>query len=233
MNNKPLVSVCLAWLLCCSLLPAQSPAPTPAPLVVFPQGDFSCTVEVTPHDIPKPDPAHPDRVYARVIKRIAITQLGKIRRDLTLWSDNAISQLWSLADKGVTLEESNDTQKDVYVLRGILRDQASPKLLHFDADSVSWLTSNALDKSSATGAALHYQAKVLVAPAMGAIPALTAVYQAWIDPKTLMPLKFDDGGALYVLTFSKDPPTGPLVIPADIQAELVRYQEALAPHPHL
>ncbi|MFA7345943.1 MAG: hypothetical protein WC003_16715 [Terrimicrobiaceae bacterium] len=204
------------------------------PLVVLPQGEFSCIVEVIPRNVPKPDPAHPEWRYAPVMKTITITRVGKIRRDDIAWSDGKVSQLWSLADKKLSvLENALHPGRPVYVLSGMLRDEACPRLLHFDADSVSWITESALVKEG--GASLHYQATVKL-PDTGVEregPPPTAVYQAWIDPKTLLPLKFDDGQALYTLAFSKDAPSAPLVMPPRLQAELNRWQEALAPHPHL
>src|SRR5262249_40048354 len=123
----------------------------------------------------------------------------------------------------------------VYVLPGASRDTASPRLLHFDTGSVSWLTEKALvNESTSSGAALHYRAKVVLSEASATgLPAITAIYQAWIDPKTLLPMKFEDESALYVLKFSSDPPAGPLIMPANLQAELNRWQALLGPHRRL
>jgi len=204
------------------------------PLVTFPSGDFTCTVAVTPHEIPKPDPAHPERRYSPVLKTVTITRVGTIRRDTSSWSDGKVSVLWDLADMKLALQESRNSGKDVYLLRGYLRDRACPRLLHFDDKSVSWITVKANKEQSEGGEKpSHYRATVVVQEAEGDTPAVSATYQAWIDPKTLLPQKFDDGEALYVLTFSKEPPIGPLVIPANIQHEIDRYQAAYAPHPHL
>ena len=245
MNKKLLLFSCLGWLACSPALLADPPVANP--LVALPQGDFSCTVDVTPHDIPKPDPAHPGRTYAPVLKKILITKIGNIRRDYIVMSDNSFSQLWSLTDTGLTVQEmAHGDKKNVYVIKGLARDKASPKLLHFDEDSVSWITEKALVKGSAgnAGGTLHYQARVAAeaapqtsdsGPGSGAIalPSVMATYQAWIDSKTLRPMKFDDGDTLYVLTFSPTPPVGPLVMPDNLQAKLKRWQAALAPRQRL
>ncbi|MEI6337851.1 MAG: hypothetical protein WCQ57_04620 [Verrucomicrobiota bacterium] len=213
-------------LFCAPLLAAN-------PLVTFPSGDFTCTVAVTPHEIPKPDPEHPERRYPPVLKTVTITRIGTIRRDASTWSDGSASELWDLADMKLALQESRRPGKDIYLLRGYLRDHAGPALLRFDDKSVSWITAGAVKVPPGdSDKPLHYQAAVVVSDP-GEIPTVTATYQAWIDPKTLLPQKFDDGEALYVLTFSKEPPIGPLVIPANIQREIDRYQAAYAPHPHL
>jgi hypothetical protein len=189
-------------------------------------------VDVVPHKVPKPDPSHPDRRYLPTIKKIDITQVGNIRRDLIAWSDGTVSQVWSLEDKKVSLTVSNDDPKDIHLLRGKFRDNAIPKLLHFDADSVSWMTDNALDKGSQGGPTLHYQAIVVIGIAYG-LPPPKALYQAWIDAKTLMPLKFDDGDALYSLTFSNTPPAGRLVLPSDMQGEMDLYEASNVPRARL
>ena len=57
MSSKgSVISALLAVALFCGRTVAQ-PAPGDPPLVVFPEGDFSCTAEVTTHGfVPKPDP---------------------------------------------------------------------------------------------------------------------------------------------------------------------------------
>jgi hypothetical protein len=226
MNKRIVFHACLAWLLPCTPLLAD-------PLVVFPQGDFSCSVQVTPHEIPpKPDPAHPDIKYPPVVKAMTITQIGKIRVDYIVWSDNSISQLWSLPNQGVSLSQANDPQKSVHLLRGLLRDLAIPWLLRFDAKSVSWITDSALVKGSTPGGVLHYQATLAMPDALYVTKPPTVTYQAWIDPKTLLPVAMDNGSALYALKFS-NAPAGPLVMPANLQAEMQRWKDATADHPHL
>lgn len=236
MNKFLLVSACLGWIAfsCPPLMAEPSQALEPkGPLVKLPQGNFSCTVAVTPHVIRKPDPAHPEWRYSPVVKKIVITKVGNIRRDTIVWSDNTLTQLWNITDKGVSLEEKMfGARKNIYVLLGDLRDQACPPLLHFDAESVSWITEKAQGADSNPDTAFHYQAN-MVLPSIPPSPPRNVLYQAWIDPKTLLPLKFDDGDALYVLTFSGDAPTGPLVLPGDVQTELAHWQNAVGPHPHL
>lgn len=225
MNKKLLFLSGLACLIFCSPLLAADP------LVALPQGDFSCTVDVTSHDIPVPDPAHPERTYCPEVKRISISKVGDVRRDIVLMSDNTTSQVWSLPKEGISLQEQGTSDKKrVCLLAGLLNDLACPKLLHFDADSVSWINEKALDKGAAAGAVLHYKASVGVAMGFGE-PPTPRIYQAWINAKTLVPLKFDDGDALYVLTFG--PPTGPLVMPDNIKAKLLRYKAVFTHHPHL
>ncbi|HSI87309.1 MAG: hypothetical protein ACAI35_23765 [Candidatus Methylacidiphilales bacterium] len=201
------------------------------PLISLPSGDFSCSVEVSPHTVPKPDPAFPERRTSAVLKRIVIVQVGKVRRDVSHWSDNSVSELWSLTDKGVGLYQSNTYNRDVYLLRGDLKNEACPPLLRFDAESVSWITVQSLNPETAgAGALKHYRAEVVVSKAEGNIPAVTALYQAWIDPTTLQPAKYDDGENLYVLSFGSAPAAP--VMPEKIRAELIRWQEKAFPKAH-
>jgi len=216
----------MGWLGCSGALLAD-------PLIAFPSGDYSCTIEVAQHNTPKPDPAHPGRRYSPVIKKIAVTQVGKIRRDIIFYSDGSVSQLWNLVDKKVSLMQSDASRDEALLLRGDLRDGASPRLLHLDSDSVSWLTERALDKQSESGGGpLHYQASVVISEP-GVVPVLTSLFQAWVDPKTLLPVKFDDGEALYILNFSKDVPAGPLVIPPGVKAEFNLWERVSATPRHL
>ncbi len=204
------------------------------PLIVLPEGDFSCEVEVAVHDAPKPDPAFPERRYVPVLKNISITRVGQVRRDMMKWSDGSVSELWSLPDKDMALFEGRGWDGNtVLLLRGDYRKGASPQLLNLDKASVAWITVNALGKpSEEDGAPIHYKVRVKVQEAMGDMPAVTAIYQAWVDPETRMPLKFDDGTALYTLKFSETPPAGPLVMPGKFKEELDLWLEASRPAPH-
>jgi hypothetical protein len=204
--------------------------PAESPLVVLPQGDFSCLAEVTSHiATPKPDPAHPNQHFAALRKEIAITRIGAVRRDVTTWTDGSVSELWSLDDQGVTLWQTNGPGRAVYLFRGPRRDELTVKLLRLDAASVAWIKKqNLVGNEEGT---LHYQA-IVTLPESGPKPR-TAIYQAWIDPKTLQLKKLDDGDNLYTLTVSPDRPAGPLVMPPDIQAEYNRWVVAMTPHPHV
>ena len=238
-NKKLLLLAGLACLFLCMPLLAANP------LVNLPQGDFACTVEVTPHDAPPTsDPDNPERKFSPLLKSIVITRIGNIRRDTNVLSDGSTSHLWSLVREGMGVSEATgpNGKGNIHVLVRELRGTEIPKLLHFDEASVAWITGKALDKKPAgSGDALHYAAKVVVRPerqisagptGTTTLPAESALHQAWIDPKTLLPLKFDDGDTLYVLKFSA-PPAGPLVIPAHLQAELNRWKKAIGPHPPL
>jgi hypothetical protein len=202
------------------------------PPVVFPQGNFSCAVDVTQHRLPPPDPSNPKQPSAPIEKKIAITRVGNIRVDAIVWSDNHVTQVWThIAEKMSVEAEREGSNKGIWVLPGAARNEIIPALLSFDADSASWMSAQTQTKDSDPASVLHY-ATPMTLPLPGGRSRVVE-YQAWIDSKTLIPVKFDDGDALYVLKFSNNVPAGPLVMPADLQAELERFQSALAPHPHL
>ena len=205
----------LAWLACCCPLLAADL------LVEVPKGGFSCDVDV----------AQRDAVTREVRKKVTIVQIGNMRADITQWSDGSTSQLWTQVDKNISVMENNRGNKDILVLRGAYRDGCWPRMLRFDTESLGWITPAAFSKVGSSAGELHYKAMVKVNDTEEGEPR-PVHYQAWIDAKTLLPKKLDDGSALYTLKFS-DPPTSPLVMPANLQAELKRYQALLAPHPHL
>ena len=191
------------------------------PLVVFPQGDFSCAVDVVQRNAST----------RMVMKKITIMKVGSLRMDAIIWSNGSTSQIWDLLDRKISLMESNYGNKDVQLLRGEYRDLSYPKLLRLDEESVAWIAPKSFNKSGSSAVELYYNTKVAI-PGVDGGKGRTVFYQAWIDAKTLLPTKLDDGDALYTLKFS-DPPTTPLVMPEKMQAEVKRWDAAFKPHPHL
>lgn len=214
------------------------------PLVKFPKGDFTCTVTIAPHDVPKVAPSGQEHKIVPHPKKLVVTKSGNLRHDEMTMSDGSVSHLWDLLDKKLSVREVMwNNRKNIHILKGRKREEASPKVLHFDADSVSWITESALsvDQSRKQGSLLHYTAEVIVKEAQeisdGATvvikkPAEMAIFQAWIDSESLLPVKFDDGRASYALQFSSPPASAPAMSP-DAAAKLKRWEAALAPRPHL
>ena len=205
----------LAWLAFCSPMLAADP------LVEVPKMGFSCDVDVAQRNAPTRE----------VRKKVTIVQTGNMRADITHWSDGSTSQLWTQVDKNISVMENNRWNKDILVLRGAYRDGCWPRMLRFDTESLGWITPAAFSKVGSSAGELHYKAMVKVNDTAEGEP-LPVLYQAWIDAKTLLPTKLDDGYALYTLKFS-DAPARPLVMPDNMQAKLKSYQAILAPHPHL
>jgi hypothetical protein len=215
-------------------LQGEAVLPAAPSLVNLPKGNFACSIEVAPHDAPKPDPAFPERRYSPVLQKLVITQVGNIRRDVGSWSNGTSSELWWVIDKAVSVMQGNQPGAEPFMLAGELRDRACPKLLHFSEDSVSWISeASKTDPKPDKAGLLHYRAEITLKEAEGDAPPEKAVYQAWIDSKTLMPAKFDDGNALYTLKFSSNPSAAPLVMPSKVQAEVDLWQRESAPRAHL
>ena len=236
MNRKYAFLACLSWLAACTSLLAADP------LVLFPKGDFYCTVAVTPRKAgtAKPDPAQKEQPSAPELKKVTITQAGNIRLDRMTWFDGSVSKIWILVDRNLSIEENRN--KSIYALTPAMRDNALTKLLDFTPESVNWITPDALSNGKAGDPppVLHYQATVQVNSALGdssldgsVAPVQTIILQAWIDSKTLLPLQFDNGHGLYVLTFSNKAPEPIPAMPANVQAEFKLWQAAHGPQPHL
>lgn len=223
MNSKVLATTILILGLLGSGVFAQ-------PFVRLPQGDFSCTVTVTSRQAMPP-----------AITKVEITRVGDLRRNVISWSDNSVSEVWTMAQTGLSVSEENDGdgKKSIYVLQGAMRDSAIPSVLQLDSASTAWIEpKNLVGNPNATSGTLHYK-RERVLPRIEEFvdapnqPDQIQIYQAWIDAKTLLPLKLDDGQAEYNLSFAKEVPTGPLVLPPKLKAELDRWQAAITPGPRL
>lgn len=206
------------------------------PLIQLPEGDFTCSVEV----VQKVQPA-PGVESLPVEKKRVITKIGNVRRDEVVWADNSVLQAWMLHKEGlaVTEQKGSDGKVKPFVLTGTSMDSICPKLLRLNTDSLSWVTPAALAEKAEPGVPLHYRAVIETPAAPSEVPgapdtpARSVVYQAWVDAKTGLPLRLDDGEATYVLTFGKERPVGPLTMPEHLAAELQRWSTALATHSHL
>jgi len=247
-SNKLLI---LSGLACLTFFP---PLLAADPLVVLPSGDFSCEVKVTPHDSPKKEPADPDRP-ASELKKIAIVQVGDVRLDELTWTDGSVSQMWTLltgnlsfqANKNKSLKSNLSIEanknKSLYALTASMRDNIRTKLLDFTPDSISWISPKTLTNGGKEGAPpppiLHYQKTIPLDPELensnldGSVaPVKTIIIQAWIDSKTLRPLKFDNGHALYTLTFADQTPTTIPPMPETVQAEFKKWIATSGPARH-
>ena len=247
-STKLLILSGLAWLAFCTPLLAADP------LVVLPPGDFSCEVKVTSHDSPKQDAASPDRPASEV-RKIAITQVGHIRLEEMTWSDGGVSQIWTLLNSNLSFEsKKNKVQKgnmsieanknkSLYALTASMRDNIRTRLLDFTPDSLSWISPKTLTNGGKAGEPppplLHYQKTIQLDPGLetsnldGSVaPVKTIIIQAWIDSKTLRPLKFDNGYALYTLTFADQAPSTIPPIPENVQAEFKSWIVNSGPAAH-
>jgi len=220
------------------------------PLVALPSGDMACSVAITAHaGTAIPDPAKPPvtgapgpagsakpATGAPVMKTDEIVQVKKLRRDIFTWSNGETSETWTIIDSGMTMAEKTvGPSKFIYEMsRGsVIRNVVCPTMLDLDAASTTWISPQSFTGKADHGgkASLHYQARISLP--MPAGPPRTVLYQAWIDPKTFVPIALDDGDALYELTFAPQKPTEPLVLPVRFQKDLQQYQNANATIRHL
>ena len=133
--------------------------------------------------------------------------------------------------------------KSLYALTSSMRDNVRTKLLDFTPDSISWITPKTLTNGGKEGPPrppiLHYQTTIPLDPDLqlsnldGSVaPVKTITIQAWIDATTLAPLKFDNGHALYTLTFADQAPTTIPSMPENVQAEFTKWINHSGPAPH-
>ena len=221
-----------AWLgLGSALLPADS-------LVNLPTGTMSCTVTATAHFNEAPADAPPGQPPPKV--RIAETAVqvdrtGNLQRSVATWNDGNTVESWMHLDSGMTQVERFRGQTILDLPKNSGARVGIP-LLDFTPESVAWIsphTRTAKVPIDFNGKpAMHYQTVVEI-PQEGSLPPIRLTYQAWIDPKTLVPLAYDDGDYLYLLTFAKTAPTEPLVLPDRFKRDLQGYLNANAPVHHL
>jgi hypothetical protein len=218
-----------------------SPLLNADPAVVIPAGDLACSVVITNHaGSPPPDGTNPAPPPAKtstvrpMMTAATIVRVGRMQQDTFTWSNGTTSESWTLLDTGLTLlEDPTGPAKSIYELpRGsAVRKVLSPPVLALDAASLDWINSSHLTGKTAHDGkpAIHYQA---IEALYNFVPPKSVLYQAWIDPKTLAPLAFDDGDRLYELTFSA-PPAQPLVLPDRFKKDLNEYLNANAKPRHL
>jgi len=247
MNKK----ICLAACLTAFVFFEQPLLSDPA-YVFLPEGNMSCSVEVTPSK-PTVDSAKPQKTKAinetnavadkiplpRLgMKSIEITRVGKLRRDSITWWDGHTSETWYLLDVGLILVEQAHIIQEVRTsTQGQDRNGLVPKLLDLDQASLSWIKpENYKGEESLNGKKnYHYRTVITIpGPPMSdpktgkEIPGepIHLIYQAWLNPKTLQPIALDDGDQNYTLTFSSTPPTEHLELPERFKKDLQEYRNA-------
>jgi hypothetical protein len=228
-------------LLILSWITFSSPLLQADPALVIPPGNLSCSVVVTNHAgapvplLPSSAPVPPRKPGLRPSMTAAtIERVGGLQHTIFSWSNGSNSEMWILLDKDLALlEDASGQGKSIFELpRGsAVRKVLSPPMLDLDAESLAWINSqNLTGKAAYKGkSSLHYQATQAL---YNFIPPRQVLYQAWIDPKTLLPLAMDDGDNLYELTFAA-PPSEPLVLPDRFKKNLQEYYNANAVPRHL
>jgi len=217
MKRAILTVVCLTSL----FLPAaygQPSASAPKPIVAAPSGNFTLDVKVKPEFVPEADPEFPERRLRSVRDSIRIKQYGGIRNDVTSWSDGSTSRIWRFADQSVSVIQNRQEGSAPLLLRDGYTTGLVPYVLRFDKKSLAWITES--NKQEEMPDYIHYKARVMVTPPTPEDPPGYAILQAWIDPETRQILRLHDEDALYELNSDAKPPTGPLVVPAAVEAEL-------------
>jgi hypothetical protein len=198
-----------------------------ADLVAFPTGNAAWTVTVTPHGASDPStPGANARPAAAQVVRAEIVQVNNVKRTELTWSDGKSTEKWSIPKLPVSFEE--DPRNNFVTPLELVGTRA--QLDHFwetyDHFAFEWLYPQALQEKQPISymdkQCFHYVGKASI-PFSGSV----VKREAWIDAKTLLPVAYDNGISLSVYEFAKDPPTEPLVMPANFQQALNYYKNAL------
>jgi|GEM_PF-5765115 len=192
----------------------------------------------TDANAPKPQP-RPD-----VLKTVEITRIGKMRHDILTAEDGSTFENWYDYVNGLLahgkLNGSSISSPIVISLGAHVDDYVgafAPKILDLTDDSLSWVNQQAFKgKTLINGkTAFRYQktykvgGTVISDPKTGALKMIGGdliTFQAWIDPKTKVPIALDDSQWNYVLTFSAPVSTTPLVLPAVYKKIIQAHIEA-------
>jgi hypothetical protein len=198
------------------------------PLAIIPEGNVSCHVVVTSRAFQnhkakdgKPDLATITRLP--ILTEIQITRVGSLIRYQLTWTGDRQTEAWMDAKSDYLVQRHPRTGK-LLVLPG--NTLPIPLLADLKPEAVSWIQPGDLTEGDSrldNKKCQHYQ-RTIPLPDDG-----EALYQAWIDAKTRLPLALDDSNALYKFTFETTAPVGPLVMPDDYRRAINQYREALQP----
>ncbi len=202
-------------------------------MVSFPQGDFSCTIDLVYHKPPGLPPAVPGAtpdpaLIPAVPKTVEVQKINEVIFMSIKRLNNRTTQVWYPGALQLTLfRDSIQPQLNSYRGRGLF-----PDVFYLDKEKgwYEWADEKSFKEEMDLKdvACRRYSKAVLVPAASPGLPPLTVIYQLWLDAETLRPIAFDDGDVRYNLKFGAAPEKPPSV-PAEITQEIARYEELLAP----
>ncbi len=221
--NKRLNAIGFALIAWGRIAPLQA-----EPLARLPEGNISYQIEITSKPTPTiPEKEKPDSAgtapEAILMTRAKVSRFEKTVRYQLTWSNKKSTEIWELPEEGISINQ-NIRSGQVYVDRGGLR--RLPPLAQLDDKALSWINPKNQQEKGETiygKKCLFFKDQVTVYVGGGNAPE-TAIYSAWIDPETRLPVALDDGDARYKFIFGDAAPTTPLVMPPAFQAELDRYR---------
>ena len=218
MNNlRVLLLVCAA---ACSLLTAHAES-----LFHFPETG-AWTVDIVPWPQGKPPPAAaatPPPVPGFQARRIDITKVNGVSRNVITWADGKTTERWGYDKYGIIVSTETYNKEPTF-LSGEDIQLGSQYSVGFDAASLSWIKESLLkDTVLYQGKkCFHYVGTVTVEQTKYGggdnkyrvdIPFTS---EAWIDKDSLIPVAAYDGMKLGVFTFH-DAPNSPLNPPEKVK----------------
>lgn len=195
-------------------------------LVIMPQGNSTCVVDVVSraletHKTPDGEPDLGKLANLPIVTGIRITRSASLVRYDILWVGNRRTETWVDEDAGLGVQEHPRTGRIIVMPAGEL---PVPLLAGGSPASVAWMRpQDFVQEERFEGrAARHFQRAVELPDEN------QALYQAWADPETKLPLAMDDGTALYRYLFEA-PPAAPLVMPEKFHNALRKYRRSMTP----
>lgn len=209
------------------VLSGASSARAAEPLAIMPQGDLSCRIEVTPrvfsqHQNKEGKPDLERLAGLPIVTTVQIDRVGAIRLYQLAWIGNRKTEVWRDEAANLTVQKHPRSGKILVVPLG--GTPVSP-LADVGPEAVSWIRpEDDQGDGKLDGRTVRHYRRTVELPEND-----RALYQAWIDPASGIPVALDDGTALYKFVFSSEPPKGPLVMPPEFQNALDRFRQAMTP----
>jgi len=225
MNKRLAIGLCLT--LSVTLLCGANPAPVAA----FPQGSLRCIVTAVPNVEKKANDAEPRpaAIAGSTLESATIVRTGELTRYELHWNGGKNSEVWKFGKSGLMV--SNSIGSAEFAVTGA--DQTSlPFMASLGSETLSWIKASdlvATPEFKNVKCNLYRQVVTLRDDTGEAASYRKAVYFAWIDQATGVPVALADGGIRYEFAFDPVPPAEALVPPQRVQKELERYVRIMTP----
>jgi len=183
--------------------------------VNFPTGDTTWSVDFQAGGTSNASPPA-GAAPAKKMREIEIVRQGHMRRDTITFSDGTTQERWWVQNPDYALFQNGS------VVSSMRAAEFAP--VRFDASSFDFITAQYYKgKQSQQGIDCQYYEYRMEDNLQG-WGFHGRIVRAWIDPKTHLPVAYDNGGGIGVFTFSKGP-VPDLKMPPNFEK---KYQQLLA-----
>jgi len=226
-------ALCLAFTIRATADDSVSPRP---PFLQLPPEWASWGMTVVPkQDGDSKNPAHKEQQLVKM----QVTQTGKIKQEISTWSDGQTSEAWTINGKKL-VENSKD---HALILIDPAHNQSAGYYMRYDLALLSWvsLSTYVHAETHANHHCYLYKNAASTSPASkpadgrfanedaGSSEGFAAPsVQVWIDVETHQVVSVDDGAMTYDFAFGP-PPSAELVLPPKFASLWQSYQDAMNP----